>query len=101
MPTLAEIARIKAEIAKLKSDLKVCTDSQIRKLIEMMIDEWKRKLARLRSSRRGPRAANNTTDAQIVSVASPTLSARHLENADHFLYSRACISTCPALCLRI
>jgi len=52
MPSLAEIARIKAEIAKLKSDLKVCTDSQIRKLIEMMIDEWKRKLARLQSSAR-------------------------------------------------
>jgi hypothetical protein len=53
MPSPSE-TRIKAEIAKLKSDLKVCTDSQIRKLIETMIDEWKRKLAQLRSPRRGP-----------------------------------------------
>jgi hypothetical protein len=52
MPSPSE-TRIKAEIAKLKSDLKVCTDSQIRKLIETMIDEWKRKLAQLRSSRHG------------------------------------------------
>lgn len=53
MPSPSEI-RIKAEIGKLRAALKSCTDSQVQKIIEIMIDEWKRKLAQLRSSRRGP-----------------------------------------------
>ena len=54
MPTLAEIARIKAEIAKLKSDLKDCTDTQIQEVIQTRIKELRRKLEQLQSSRRGP-----------------------------------------------
>jgi hypothetical protein len=50
MPPLAEIARIKAEIAKLESALKDCTDSQIQKMIEILIDRWQGKLAQLQSS---------------------------------------------------
>jgi hypothetical protein len=53
MPSLAEIARIKAEIAKLESDLTSSTDSTIREVIEIRMEELRRKLAQLQSS--GPR----------------------------------------------
>jgi hypothetical protein len=54
MPSLAEIAKIKAEIAKLESELQSCTDTKIQELVEIRIAELKEKLARLQSSRRGP-----------------------------------------------
>jgi hypothetical protein len=53
MPSLAEIARVKAEIAKLESDLKSCTDSTIREVIDIRIEELRQRLAQLQSS--GPR----------------------------------------------
>ena len=55
MPSLAEIARIKAEIAKLEFDLDSCTDSTIREVIEIRIEELRRKLAQLRSLGHRPR----------------------------------------------
>jgi len=54
MPSLAEIARIKAEIAKLKSSIKDYTDTIIREAIENRINELRRKLAQLQSSRDEP-----------------------------------------------
>jgi hypothetical protein len=53
MPTLAEIERIEAEIAKLRSDLEDCTDTQIQEVIQTRIKELRRKLAQFQSSRRG------------------------------------------------
>ena len=52
MPSLAEIARIKAEIAKLESARKDYTDSVIRDAIENRIDELRRELPQLQSSGR-------------------------------------------------
>jgi polyhydroxyalkanoate synthesis regulator phasin len=52
MSSLAEIARIKAEIAKLESARKVYTDSVIHNAIESRIDELRRELAQLQSSGR-------------------------------------------------
>jgi len=45
---------IEAEIAKLRSDLKDCTDTQIQEVIQTRIKELRRKLAQLQSLRRGP-----------------------------------------------
>lgn len=52
MPSLAEIVRIEAEIAKLRSDLEDCTDTQIQEVIQTRIKELRRKLAQLQSSPR-------------------------------------------------
>ncbi|MHB8215743.1 MAG: hypothetical protein ACYDDS_06645 [Candidatus Sulfotelmatobacter sp.] len=54
MPTLAEIAKIKAEIAALESALKTCTDTNIREVIEFRLEERKIKLAQLQSPQPGP-----------------------------------------------
>jgi hypothetical protein len=53
MPSLSDIARIKAEIAKLEADHKASTDSQIQEVIQRRIEELRRKLAQLQSSGRG------------------------------------------------
>lgn len=52
MPSLEEAAKIKAEIAKLESALKSCTDTSIRELVEIRLEERKIKMAQLHSSRR-------------------------------------------------
>jgi D-mannonate dehydratase len=49
MPSLAEVAKIKAEIAKLESALKSCTDSQIREVIDSRLEERRHKLAQYQS----------------------------------------------------
>ena len=49
-----EIAKIKAEIKELESALGGCTDSRIREVIEIRIEERKAKLAQLRKL--GPRS---------------------------------------------
>jgi hypothetical protein len=46
MSSLADIARIKAEIAKLESALKESTDSRIQEVIQRRIQELKRELKR-------------------------------------------------------
>jgi hypothetical protein len=48
MSSLAEIARIKVEIAKLESALKESTDSQIQDVIQSRIQELKGELAKRR-----------------------------------------------------
>jgi hypothetical protein len=52
MPLPSDIARIKAEIAKLEADHKASTDSQIQEVIQRRIEELRRKLAKLHSSGR-------------------------------------------------
>jgi predicted negative regulator of RcsB-dependent stress response len=54
MPSPAEIARIKVEIAKLKSALDDSTDTHIQEIIRLRINELRRALAQLQASRRGP-----------------------------------------------
>jgi hypothetical protein len=41
----AEIAKIRAEIHKLETDLSNCADTGVRKMIEAWIEEQKRKLS--------------------------------------------------------
>jgi hypothetical protein len=54
MPTSEKIPNIKAEIKELESALEGCTDSRIRELIEIRIEERKTKLSQLRKL--GPRS---------------------------------------------
>jgi hypothetical protein len=54
MPSPAEIAKIKVEIAKLESALDDSTDTRIQEIIQTRIKELRRALAQLQSSRRKP-----------------------------------------------
>jgi hypothetical protein len=54
MPSPAEIARIKVEIAKLESALVNSTDTHIQEIIQNRIKELRRKLAQLQRSQCGP-----------------------------------------------
>jgi len=54
MPSLAGIAKIKSEIARLESAMTDSTDSQLQNVIETRIKELKRELAQTQSSRDEP-----------------------------------------------
>jgi hypothetical protein len=52
MPPPEEVAKIKNELKKLESALEVCTDSRIRILIEICMEEWRSELAEAEKLRR-------------------------------------------------